>query len=147
MMRQLRRSLEALSKNLKALSVRAEKMTKVIDKLEKAQAKAGTGRKAVAKKVSAKKVAPGKVVVKKVSARKVNGPSATATILSIVNRSKKGVDTATLRKETGYNNRKIWDIVHRAYKEGKIKKVASGVYIGGTEVLGKGTKGTGPRKK
>ena len=147
MMRQLRRNLEALSKNLKALTEKAEKMTKALNKLEKAQVKTGPRRKAGVKKVAARKVAAKRVVAKKFSARKVKGPSATATILSIVKRSKKGVDTATLGKETGYNNRKIWDIVHRAYKEGKIKKVASGVYIGGTEALGKGTKGTGPRKR
>ena len=146
-MKKLRRSLQALTKNLKALSEKAEKMTKALDKLEKTKVKAVPSRRAVAMKLAAKKVAAKRVVVKKVSARKVKGPSATATILSIVKRSKKGVDTATLRRETGYNNRKIWDIVHRAYKEGKIKKVASGVYIGGTEVPGKGTKGTGPRKR
>ena len=138
-MKRLRRSLEALAKNLKALTEKAEKMTKALDKLEKTQVKAVPRRKAVAKKVAVKKAAPKKaaakkvavkkVVTKRVIARKAKVPSATEKVLGIIKKSRKGIDTGTLGKETGYNNRKIWDIVHRAYKEGKIKKVGRGTYM------------------
>jgi hypothetical protein len=143
-MKRLRRSLQALTKNLKALTEKAEKMTKALDKLEKTQVKAVPRRKAVAKKVAVKKAAPKKAAAKKVAAKKVAAKkvatkrviarkakvsSATEKVLGIIKKSRKGIDTGTLREETGYNNRKIWDIVHRAYKEGKIKKVGRGTYM------------------
>lgn len=118
-MKQLRRSLNALSKDLKALTLRTEKMIKALDKFDKDQKKTGAKRKTLAKRVSTRKVVT----------KKVKSPSATETVLKIIMRSKKGVNTATLQKKTGYNSRKIWDIVHRAGKEGKIKKVGRGIYI------------------
>ena len=118
-MKQLRRSLNALSKDLKALTLRTEKMIKAVDKFEKGQKKTGPKRKAAAKRVSTRKVVT----------KKAKGPSATERVLKIIMRSKKGVNTATLQKKTGYNSRKIWDIVHRAGKEGKIMKVGRGIYI------------------
>ena len=132
-MKRLRRSLQALTKNLKALTEKAEKMTKALDKLEKAQMKAVPRKKSVAKKAAPKKAATRRAATKRVAAkrvveRKAKVPSATEKVLGIIKKSRKGVDTGTLRKETGYNNRKIWDIVHRAYKEGKIKKVGRGTY-------------------
>lgn len=137
-MKRLRRSLQALTKNLKALTEKAEKMTKALDKLEKAQMKAVPRKKSVAKKAAPKKAATRRaatkraatkrVAAKRVVERKAKVPSATEKVLGIIKKSRKGVDTGTLRKETGYNNRKIWDIVHRAYKEGKIKKVGRGTY-------------------
>ena len=118
-MKQLRRSLNAISKDLKALALRTEKMIKALDKFEKGQKKTGTTRKAAAKRVGTKRVVT----------KKTKAPSATEKVLKIIMRSKKGVNTTTLQKKTGYNSRKIWDIVHRAGKEGKIKKVDRGIYI------------------
>jgi len=126
-MKRLRRSLQSISKNLKALSEKAEKMTKALDRLDKAQVKTVPRKKAVAKKTAPKAVAKA-IAPKRVSAKKVKSTSATEKVLRIIVRSKKGVDTATLKNQTGYNSRKIWDIVHRAYKEGKIKKVGRGTY-------------------
>lgn len=118
-MKQLRRSLYALSKDLKALTLRTEKMIKALDKFDKDQKKKGATRKVAAKRVSTRKAVT----------KKAKSPSATETVLKIIMRSKKGVNTATLQKKTRYNSRKIWDIVHRAGKEGKIKKVGRGIYI------------------
>ena len=132
MMKQLRRSLNAISKNLKALTKRSEKLVKALDKLEKAQAKAGKTKKRAVKRgrPTTRRAAAKKPAKRKVSAKKGRRSiSATETVLKIVNRSRKGVDTATLQNKTGYNTRKIWDIVHRAYKEGKIKKVGRGTYV------------------
>lgn len=126
-MKRLRRSLQSISKNLKALTEKAEKMTKALDRLDKAQVKTVPRKKAVAKKTAPRAVAK-EIAPKRVSAKKVKGTSATEKVLRIILRSKKGVDTASLKNQTGYNSRKIWDIVHRAYKEGKIKKVGRGTY-------------------
>ncbi len=118
-MKQLKRSLQAISKDLKSLTLRTEKVIKLLGKLEKGQTKAG-----VRKKTGAKSVVPKRVITKK-----GKSPSATETVLKIIMRSKKGVGTAAIQEKTGFKSRKIWDIVHRAGKEGKIKKVGRGIYM------------------
>lgn len=118
-MKQLKRSLQAISKDLKSLTLRTEKMIKLLGKLEKDQTKA-----AVRKKTAVKSV-----VSRRVSTKKGKSPSATETVLKIIMRSKKGVGTAVIKEKTGFKSRKIWDIVHRAGKEGKIKKVGRGIYM------------------
>ena len=58
------------------------------------------------------------------------GLTATDRVLRIINRSRKGVDTAILMKKTGFNQKKVWNIIHRAYTSGKIKRVGKGLYVG-----------------
>jgi predicted transcriptional regulator of viral defense system len=54
----------------------------------------------------------------------------TDKVLAIINRSKKGVDTATLMKKTGFDQKKVRNMLHRTYKQGKITRVDKGLYIG-----------------
>jgi hypothetical protein len=56
--------------------------------------------------------------------------TATDQILKIVNASKKGVDVATIKKKTGFDDKKIRNIIFRANKEGKIQRAGRGLYIG-----------------
>ena len=56
--------------------------------------------------------------------------TATDQVLDIINSSKKGVDTATLMKKTGFDQKKVRYILQRAYKQGKIKRADRGIYIG-----------------
>ena len=113
------------------------------EKLEKSAppkklAKAKPARKTKAKptrKVAAKpqKAAPKKAPVKKASAKKAvktkkQPATAADTVLAIINRSKKGVDSATLIEKTGYDKKKIANIVFKLRKQGKIKSVGRGVY-------------------
>jgi fibronectin type 3 domain-containing protein len=56
--------------------------------------------------------------------------TATDQVLKIINRSKKGVDTGTLMKKTGFDRKKVTNIIHRTFKAGKIKKTDRGVYVG-----------------
>jgi hypothetical protein len=51
-------------------------------------------------------------------------------VLNIIKRSKKGVNTATLMTKTGFDQRKIWSIINRASKAGKIKRAGKGIYLG-----------------
>ena len=45
-----------------------------------------------------------------------------------INRSKKGVNSATLVKKTGFDNKKIANIVFKLRKQGRVKSVDRGVY-------------------
>ena len=110
MVTEIKKDLQTLTKSLKQLTKKTEKMKKRLEKLEKAQA---------AKKLKAK-------AAKKAVAKKPTKLSASVTILAIIKRSRKGVDKATLIKKTGFEARKIGDIIYRLKKQGKIRKVGLG---------------------
>jgi hypothetical protein len=104
MMDQLKKDLIAVTKDLKRLAQKTDKMIKRLEKLDKAQ---------VAKKAKTK-------AVKKAVAKKPARLSASGTVLAIIKRSRKGVDKATLVKKTGFEDKKIRDITYRLRKQGKI---------------------------
>ena len=132
-MAKLKKDLQAVTRELKALTKKTERLMKAVDKLEKAQAakkprartkaKAKTTRKAPAKKkTTAKKKSPAK--------KKATKLTATEQVLKIINRSKKGVDVPTLKKKTGFDEKKVRNIVSKAFSLKKIKRAGRGVYVG-----------------
>lgn len=123
-MKELKREFKSVLKSLKALSQKTEKMIKTLDKLEKGQMPKKTKEKAKPKAKAMKK-AP----VREPAASKKTKLTAADTILSVIKRSRKGVDTAALTKKTGLEGRKIWDITYRLKKQGKIKKDRKGLYL------------------
>ena len=40
------------------------------------------------------------------------------------------VDTATLMKKTGFDQKKVRNMLNRTYKQGKITRVGKGIYVG-----------------
>ena len=121
-MKNLKKDLQVVNKELKALAKKTESLLKAVDKFEKPKAKPAKA-KAV-KKTPAKKAAPKKPVPKK-----AKPATAADTILAIINRSKKGVNVSTLKEKTGFNKRKIYNNVKILKKRGKIKSVGRGVYL------------------
>ncbi|NNL42533.1 MAG: hypothetical protein HKO79_08555 [Desulfobacterales bacterium] len=49
-------------------------------------------------------------------------------VFNIIEKSKEGVDTATLQKETGFTTKKIHNIVYKLKKQGKIISERKGFY-------------------
>ena len=123
-MKNLKKDLQVVARALKGISVAVEKIQKQVDKLDKPKAKAK-----VVKKVAAKKAPAKKVTAKKAAAKKP--ATAVDTVLGIINRYKKGVDTSALMKKTGFSQRKIHNIVYKLKKQGKVKSVGKGVYLKG----------------
>ena len=118
----LKKELQTVNREIKSLTKKIEKMIVAVDKLEKAK----PAKKAAPKAKATKKVSPKKVVPKKKAAKLTD----TEKTIKIINRSKKGINVETLMKKTGFDNKKISNIVHRAYKAGKIKRVGIGIYVG-----------------
>ena len=118
-MKQLKKDLQSVSKELKALANKMKKIMNAVDRLEKTQAKAKAkakpGRKAPARKPAAKKAA---------------AQTATDQVVDIIKASKEGADVPALAKETGMPDKKIRNIIFRAAKQGKIKRAGRGVYVG-----------------
>ena len=121
----IKKDLQALKKEFKALE---KKMEKLIAAVEKSEIPAA-GKKITAKSVKAKttKKAPAKKAPAKKKATKM---TATDQVLKILKGRKRGVNVATLMKKTGFDIKKIQNILHRTYKMGKIKRVGKGSYVG-----------------
>jgi len=113
-----------LTKDLQAIS---KELTKLANQTEKLAAELGKAKKPAAKSV--KPTTKAKAVTKKAPA-KVAKKTDTDKVLAIINRSKKGVDTATLMKKTGFNQKKVRNMLNRTYKQGKITRVGKGIYVG-----------------
>ena len=138
---------KATAKKVTAKKATAKKATAKKVTAKKVTAKKTTAKKATAKKVTAKKTTAKKAAVKKAPAKakavkkapakkapaqkKVLPVTATDQILKIIKRSKKGVDVPTLKTKTGFDDKKVRNVVFRAAKEGRIKKSGRGIYVGG----------------
>jgi putative endonuclease len=107
-----KRDLQSLKRQFKAIEKKMEKLIAAAERSDKPRA---------AKKAPAKK-AP--------VTRKTAQPTATDQVLNIIKRSKKGVNAATLMTKTGFDLKKVKNILQRTYKQGKIKRVGKGIYLG-----------------
>ena len=112
----LKKDLQAVSKELNTLSKKIEKMIDAVDKLEKPKAAPVKPAKKVAVKKPASKKSAGEV-------------TAADTVLGVIKRSKKGIETAALMEKTGYNQKKVANIVFKLRKQRKIKNEGKGVYV------------------
>jgi len=136
----LKKDLQAVKRDITALGKKLEKLLKAHVPMPKAKKvikkkvvkKAKAVKKAPAKKAKVVKKAPAKKAPAKKAVARKKAPQATATdkILIIIKRSKKGVDVPTLKKKTGFDDKKVRNIIFRASKEGKIKKSGRGIYVG-----------------
>ena len=121
----LKRDLQAVKKDIVALQKKMEKLLKAYERPQKAKAVKRTKKKVV-------KAKPKRAVKVRKTTRKKKAPTITATeqVLKIVRRSRKGVDVPMLKAKTGFDDKKVRNIVFRASKEGKIKKIGRGIYVG-----------------
>ena len=108
----LRKDLQALIRDIKALEKKMGKLIAAVEKSERAK----TTKRSQAQKAPAKK--------------RPEQPTATDQVLNIIKRSKKGVNAATLMTKTGFDLKKVRNILQRTYKMGKIKRVEKGIYVG-----------------
>jgi hypothetical protein len=111
----------------KDLQIVGKELTKLVNQIEKLATDIGKAEKPKAKSV---KTTPKSKAVSKKTPAKGGKTTDTDKVLAIINRSKKGVDTATLMKKTGFDQKKVRNMLNRTYKQGKITRVAKGIYVG-----------------
>ncbi len=116
--------IKSVVKDIKALDV---KLTKLLKEVE-SSGKAGPVKKVVAKK-TAKKVAPAKKTIAKKAVKKNAQITAFDTIIGIIAQSKEGVTNPELMKKTGFDKKKVANILFKAKKKGRIKAKKKGVYL------------------
>ena len=112
MMKGLKRDLQSVLKDLKALTKKMQKIAKKLDRFEKAKP-----RKALKPKAAPK------------ATKKAKKETPIDTVLATVRRSRKGIDSATLKKKTGFSDNNLRTIIYRLRKQGKIKSERRGFYV------------------
>ena len=103
----VQKELIKISKDLEKLSKRIQELTSSIPKT-----KAGAQKTSMPKSAAPKK----------------GSKSGTQTILDMIKKSKKGIGAKTIIKKTGFEDKKIRNILFKALTEGKIERVGRGVY-------------------
>ena len=115
-MKKVANDLKTIAKQLSTLATKTENMAKAFEKPVKK-----TAPKKQAVRVAAKKAA-------KKAAPKAKPLTPTDQVITIMKRFKKGITVEALRGKSGFTEKQISNIVHRACKKGKMKRVGRGVY-------------------
>ena len=121
-MKELEKFLKVLSDGMRTLAQGVEGLAVKVDELAKAQS---TPPKPAPRKTTKKS---SKKVPKKASKSTAKQGTSTDAVLAIIKRSKKGVDVATLKQKTGFDDKKIHNIIYKLKKKGLVKSVSKGVY-------------------
>jgi len=120
-MKNLKKDLQAVNKELKALSKKIEKLIASAGKPEKPQAsKAKPTKKAVSK-------TPKKPVAK--TGEKATAKTAPETIMDIIQNRTQGIDIETLKEKTGFQSQKLYNTLSTLKKRGKLKNPRKGIYV------------------
>jgi len=114
-----KKELNALKKEIKAMDRKFDKLLKAIEK-----------EKTKSTKAKAVKAKPAKKATKAPAKKKAANGTATDQVLNIINKSEKGIDVPTMVKETGFNRKKVANILQRTLKLGKISRAERGIYVG-----------------
>jgi len=126
-MKELQSVLNIVSDGLKTLAKGVEAIAEKVDEVATSQGVVKPKRKK--QSIATKKVKAVKKPVQKATKKKEVKPATDADkVLGIISRSKNGASTAAIMQETGYNQKKIANIIYRLRKQQKIKSVEKGVY-------------------
>ena len=126
----IKKELQAVQKELKALSKKVDKLKIALEKENKPKPKAT--KKAATKKVKkgpVKKAATKKATPKKAAPKKKAKVTAADSVLKVIQSLKKGTNTEALMKKTGFDKKKIANIVFKLKKQGKITVPKKGLYM------------------
>ena len=113
----VRMLVQSLVKGLKVLTAEAERMEKLIKKLE--------GRQAPKPKAKAKAKRAKKEAAMKRPAKATDQDM----VFAVISKSKRGVTTAQIKEKTGFAEKKVWNVINRIKKQGKVKSAGRGVYV------------------
>jgi hypothetical protein len=125
-MNKLKKDLEAILKGLNGLVQKVQKLQEQIGEETKPTKKP---KAKVVKKKAVMKAPAKKVAVKKAAPKKATQATAVDTAFNIITKYKKGVGMAALMEKTGYNQKKIANLLFKLRKQGKIKTLVKGVYV------------------
>jgi DNA replicative helicase MCM subunit Mcm2 (Cdc46/Mcm family) len=117
-MKELQTLLKLMSDGLKTLAQGVETLADRVDKIAKTQTADGPEGKTVKKTAR-----------KTTRQREVKRMTAADTVLNLIGRSKKGIDNTAIMAKTGYDRKRVANIIYKLGKQGKIKSIQRGVYL------------------
>lgn len=134
-MKEVQNLLKIVSDGLKTLAQKVEAIAEKVDDVAGAKSpakRAGKTKTPAAKKtVKAKKAAPAAKKKAAPAAKKkadTKAPTAADAVLAIIDSAKQGVNTAAIKEKTGFDQKKVANIIFKLKKQGKIKSAEKGVY-------------------
>jgi len=119
----LKTMLPFVADTLRDLSSETAKLVTKVDELQRAGTASARKRRTVGRRASRRKVAS-----KTTTVRQTIPLTETETVLRTIRRYRKGVGIAMLKAKTGFGDKKIRNILHRAVKQKQIRRVGRGVY-------------------
>jgi predicted Rossmann fold nucleotide-binding protein DprA/Smf involved in DNA uptake len=123
-MNELDTLIKTVAEGLKSMAKGVEKLAEKVEGISKSWSD-----EKEKPKTKAKRKAPAKAMKKKTAAGVSKPLTAADTVLNIIKRSKKGVDTSALMEKTGYDRKKVANIIFKLKKQGKIKNTGKGLYV------------------
>lgn len=118
--------LKSMAQGVEKLADKVEGISKSLsDEKDKGTRSAGPKRKAPARAANKKTMK----AAEQTAADAPKPPTAAETVLTIIKRTKKGVDTSALMEKTGYDRKKVANIIFKLKKQGVVKNAAKGKYI------------------
>ena len=125
----LKMVMKTIVTGLKTLAKEAERMEKLIGKLEDDMTgQAGTaGRRGRAPKKAATKRKP--KTTTRAAKTTPTGKTAIEQVVEVIAQNKEGATTALIKEKTGLSERQIWAAINRAKKRGMVKSGGRGIYI------------------
>jgi len=119
---ELEKLIKTVADGLKLMAQGVEKLAEKVDDIGKSMSEENSNAKP-------KRKAPAKPKKKAVKPAAMKSATAADTVLGVIKRHKNGVDTATIMEKTGYERKKVSNIVFKLKKQGKVKSEKKGVYV------------------
>ena len=123
-MKTLKKDLQGVVKDLRALTLKMEKIGKELDNLAEARGSAGPRTRRAAKARAATRR-----VARKSAGRGAKERTAMAVVFDLIGKRKKGATTTVIKNKTGFDDKKIWNVINRLKTQGKIKSAQRGLYV------------------
>lgn len=117
-MKELQNLLKIMSDGLKTLAQGVETIADRVDKIARNQEAAAPRAKTVKK--TARKTA---------GRREDKSMTMADTVLKLISRSQKGIDTAAIMAKIGYDRKRVANVIYKLSKQGKIRSIQRGVYL------------------
>jgi hypothetical protein len=123
-MKAVKEELRAVIKGLKILVQKTEKIEMKLSKTSPETVLAAARRRAAMRGRGVKRRSPRRVV-----ARRGRGMTATDAVYEIIKRGRTGVTTTQIKRKTGFDDKKIWNVINRLKTLRKIKSARRGIYV------------------
>jgi predicted Rossmann fold nucleotide-binding protein DprA/Smf involved in DNA uptake len=128
-MKEIQSLLRIMSDGLKMIAQGLEVLSEKVEEIAESQNLVQPRVKKRTPVASTKKVGK-KTVGKDLPKDKITkARTAAETVSNLISGSEQGIDVATIMDKTGYDRKKIGNIIYKLAKRGKIKSIQKGVYV------------------